>query len=145
MKRFLSTVVLIFGFACSTSATELSPTQSSIALAFDSTNQKILGDALGFYKDDLSHFTLEQYKDYLYKLTSQQPTKIKEALDDKFDIQEFQPYRETFVFCVFSSKEKFGMCDDPQCAGVEEKSVGINREDVNTWKDKLPMERCSKK
>lgn len=139
MKFFIA-VLLLFSVGCSVFANEL-PSQSSIILAFGSTNETILGEAQDIYKDDISRFTLQEYKDFLYKHTAKQPTKIKVALPD-FDVQEFQSYEHTFVFCVFSSKEKFAMCDDPHCVSVEEKGVGVNKEILDSWKKKLPLDKC---
>lgn len=141
--RLFTFIILFYSFSCSVFANELTSSQSATALAFDSTNQKIHGDALRAYKEDLSNFTLQAYKGFLDEYTSIQPHRVKEALAD-FDVQEFDLYKETFVFCVYSSSERFAMCDDPQCTSVEKKEAGVDKDILATWKKDLPLSKCPK-
>src|SRR3990172_3503179 len=126
-----SLFLTLFTLTCACASTravapgELSLSQQRFTVVFDSTNQKIFGDAMLKYKGDLTLFTLDAYKLMLNSYTSNRPKELREAMKD-FEVQKIQAYPRTFVFCVFSSKQKLAVCDDPQCTGVELKTATIS-------------------
>lgn len=147
MKKSIS-VLLLFLSACATTpptpSGELSTAQQRTTLLFDSANQKIHGDAMLATKGDLSKFTLENYEKLLGSYTSSRPSELRAILPD-FETKRFRTHPHTFVFCIFSSKQQFAMCDDPKCTGVEYKLPASSDVILDTWAEKLPLKECPRK
>ncbi len=107
---------------------------------FDSVNSKIWGEV---WKPEtpMTDFNLVQYKEILVSLKSNRALELQDILES-YETQILKGYENTFVFCVFSSKQGIAMCDDARCSSVERKEISASSEVIETWLKELPLLNC---
>ncbi|HAR42935.1 MAG TPA: hypothetical protein DCS07_09950 [Bdellovibrionales bacterium] len=137
-------MVIVLALGCTTIA--VTPTGETVALQrmslrFGTMNEKVYGDVLLTSGQGFRRFDLNRYRQILGQYHEDAAGEIRETLND-FEIQELNAFDKTFVICVYSSKHKLAMCDDPRCSGVEKwKSVPTSQVLVD-WKKELPLGTC---
>lgn len=115
--------------------------QRSVAV-FDSVNNKMFGEV---WKpgETMKGFDLVRYNEILATFTSNRAVELRDILE-LYESKVLTGYDQTFVFCIFSSKEAFAMCDDARCSGVEKKGRADSLDIVNAWLKDLPLSNCPK-
>lgn len=144
MKKLVSlfiTLTLLAACASVPNAQDQIPIdiQRSIAI-FDSVNSKIWGEVWR-PEAPMTDFNLIRYKEILSSLKSKRALELQESLES-YETQVLKGYESTFVFCVFSSKKGFAMCDDARCSGVEKKDLSVSSEIFETWLKDRPLLNC---
>ncbi len=144
MKKLLTyflTIILLAGCVCVPNAQDQFPIElQRSAVVFDSVNNKIFGE-MGKPEESMTGFNLVRYKEILASFQSKRALELQEILES-YDTQVLKGYENTFVFCVFSSKQGFAMCDDARCSGVERKALSASPEILETWWKELPLSNC---
>jgi hypothetical protein len=144
MKKILvsiMTLTLLMGCASLPDAQDQIPVENQRAIAvFESVNKQIFGD---IWKpgESMADFKLVQFKALLSSYKSSRALELQEILES-YDTQILRGFEKTFVFCVFSSKQGFAMCDDARCSGVEKKSSANSPEVLESWWKDLPLTNC---
>lgn len=143
-KLLLLFVSLIWMVSCASvpNVQEQVPTEiKRSTVIFDSVNSKIFGEVWK-PEESMTGFNLIKYKEIL---TSQQSSRAKELREilESYESQVLRGFENTYVFCVFSSKLGFAMCDDARCSGVEKSGFFTSSEIIETWWKELPLTNCS--
>lgn len=135
------TIILLTGCASTPNAQDQLPVELQRSSAvFDSVNNKIFGDAWK-PEEPMTDFNLVRYKEILASLHSKRALELQDILES-YDTQVLRGFEKTFVFCVFSSKQGFAMCDDARCSGVERKAISNSPEIIEVWMKELPLLNC---
>lgn len=144
MIKLLSLITSItFLVGCASNVTEynhLSIDNQRYNRVISSTNENIRGLYSRDNNFDLSKFDQSSYEHYLAKGTSNTAAEMKEFYST-LSTREFTPYKNTYVFCGFSKKEKLAFCDDPTCSGVEY-IISTNSPNFTALKNNLPLKAC---
>lgn len=143
LLTLILTFTLLAGCATVPNAQDQFPIEiQRSTVTFDSVNNKIWGEA---WKpaESMTNFNLARYKEILATLKSDRAMELKENLES-YDTQILRGFDKTFVFCVFSSKQGFAMCDDARCSGVEKKALSTSPEILDAWLKELPLSDCPK-
>jgi len=144
MKKIFTliiTLTLLVGCASLPEAQDQIPIEDQRATAvFESVNNKIFGDV---WKpgESMADFNLVRYKELLSTYKSSRALELQDILES-YGTQVLRGFEKTFVFCVFSSKQGFAMCDDARCSGVERKNRTNSPEILETWWKELPLSNC---
>ncbi len=145
MKKLLTyviTITLLAGCCASIpNAQDQFPVEIQRAtVVFDSVNNRIFGE-IGKPEEPTTGFNFVRYKEILASFQSKRALELQEILES-YDTQILRGYENTFVFCIFSSKQGFAMCDDARCSGVERKAPSASPEILETWWKELPLSNC---
>lgn len=141
----LATILIIF--ALLTGCASVPQPQDSLDVkmqrtvaVFDSVNNKMFGEV---WKpgETMNRFDLIRYNEILASFTSDRAVEFRDILES-YETKVLTGYDQTFVFCIFSSKQAFAMCDDARCSGVEKKGRTDSPEIVNAWMKDLPLSSC---
>lgn len=146
MKIIISlfiTLSLLAGCASVPNAQDQLPVEiQRSTVIFDSVNSKIWGEV---WKPEtpMKDFNLDRYKEILASFQSERALELQDILES-YETQILRGYENTFVFCVFSSKQGFAMCDDARCSGVERKDISSSPDIIETWWKDFPLTNCQK-
>lgn len=137
---FITITLLAACASVPTAQDEFSTKIQRSIIVFDSVNSKMFGEALRD-RGTLTGFNHSQYKVLLTSFNSKRAKELLELLTE-YDIQRLESYNNTFVFCIFSSKQGFAMCDDARCSGVERRGHFTSPAIFIAWLKELPLIDC---
>jgi len=141
LLTYFMTIILLTGCASTPNAQDQFHVELQRSSAvFDSVNNKIFGEVWK-PEEPMTDFNLVRYKEILVSLQSKRAVELQEVLES-YETQVLRGFEKTFVFCVFSSKKGFAMCDDARCSGVERKALSNSPEILEAWLKELPLSDC---
>ncbi|MDD2735218.1 MAG: hypothetical protein PHF56_14875 [Desulfuromonadaceae bacterium] len=141
LLTYFMTIIFLTGCASTPNAQDQFHVELQRSSAvFDSVNNKIFGEVWK-PEEPMTDFNLVRYKEILVSLQSKRAVELQEVLES-YETQVLRGFEKTFVFCVFSSKKGFAMCDDARCSGVERKALSNSPEILEAWLKELPLSDC---